>query len=269
VATAQDRKNEQEAICRHKISYVGDTGTCLKCRQVHSLDSFNSNSPPRLVKRGRDPATGKPTMVTPPPLPTVEPEETGISHYIPEKPDNWDTMPPTKKGVWYDAHWAEFEATVKWIGLKKARKAWELSLPTYQRIIGRRSRVATIQVDPSPEPEPEPVVAEEPPRAQKEKDTTSKHGFYEENKEAILADLASLGKRAMLQKWGIPISSWTYLSRRWLGVPVKQPRTASSRKLKPTPKPTPETIEQGESAAGTRMARRNEGMTGIRILYIL
>ena len=65
---------EEEVICRHRISYVGDTGTCLNCRQVQKLDSFNSSSPPKLVKRGRDPVTGKLTMVIPPSLPKAKPD---------------------------------------------------------------------------------------------------------------------------------------------------------------------------------------------------
>lgn len=43
----------------------------------------------------------------------------------------------------------------------------------------------------------------------------AKHRFIEENKAEIIADLVSLGKKAMLGKWGISASGWVNLKKRW------------------------------------------------------
>ena len=236
-------------------------------------------------------------MVNPPPLQAI-PKDTGKSRHIPIRPDNWVNMDPKGKGKWYDEHWAEFEALVKEVGLKKARKAFRLTIATYSRIAARHTDTArqSLQVAPNesvpapdeqilppderiqpsdePEPpveeivppEPEPAVAEGTPPQRRQ----SQHGYYEEHKAAILADAAALGIPSMLKKWGIPSSSWTYMRRRWIGEPSRHTKHPSSNKVKAAPKVTPEPLEQEvELVADTRVTRRNQGMTGIRRLYPL
>jgi len=43
-----------------------------------------------------------------------------------------------------------------------------------------------------------------------------RHKYYEDNKEAIIADLLSLGRAATRKKWNIPSSTMVYLEKRWL-----------------------------------------------------
>ena len=306
---------EEMVICRHSTIIQNYISTCKYCGQLQRLDP-EARKPPELIKRGRDQKTGKPTMVNPPLLPNVL-EDTGAS--CPIRPDNWGKMPPREKGEWYDAHWAELEALVNKIGLKKARQAWGITIPTYERIAGRHTDTVQQsleaapnepipapgeQISPSdeqilpsdeqilpsdeqilppdepipPPAEPEPLVEEivlpEPEPAVAEGTSLQKrqspHYYYEENKTTILADDAALGTPAMLKKWGIPSSSWTYMKRRWAGKPSKHARSPSTRTVEASPEVTPEPIEQEVGlVADTRVTRRNQGMTGIRRLYPL
>lgn len=42
------------------------------------------------------------------------------------------------------------------------------------------------------------------------------HAYYEENKDAIIADFRNLGEPAMLKKWGISWTGWHQMGSRWL-----------------------------------------------------
>lgn len=44
---------------------------------------------------------------------------------------------------------------------------------------------------------------------------TERKKYYDNNKEAILADLDALGRRKTLKKWGIPTSTLAGLEKRW------------------------------------------------------
>jgi hypothetical protein len=70
-----------------------------------------------------------------------------------------------------------------------------------------------------------------------------RHKYYEDNKQAIIADLLSLGRAATRKKWNIPSSTMVYLEKGWLteeqrstvpsnpGRPKQQPHLSTS----PTP----------------------------------
>jgi hypothetical protein len=70
----------------------------------------------------------------------------------------------------------------------------------------------------------EPAVLKQGNRSDKKyrrKSTTrinnfKRHRYYEDNKDAIIADLSALGRRATCKKWGIPQPSILYLEGRWL-----------------------------------------------------
>lgn len=57
---------QKEVVCQHSESLVGYLGTCRHCRQIRKYDP-DSNRPPRVLRRGRDPVAGALTMVNPPP----------------------------------------------------------------------------------------------------------------------------------------------------------------------------------------------------------
>lgn len=47
--------------------------------------------------------------------------------------------------------------------------------------------------------------------------------FYDEHREEILADIKALGRREVLKKYGVPLSTWYNLARRW-GMPEMRAR---------------------------------------------
>jgi hypothetical protein len=84
--------------------------------------------------------------------------------------------------------------------------------------------------------------------SEKEGDMNSikkRHKYYEANKEAIIADLLSLGRAATQKKWGIPVGgTLPSLEKRWLteeqraAIPTNPPGRPKQQPH-PSPSPTP------------------------------
>jgi len=73
----------------------------------------------------------------------------------------------------------------------------------------------------------------------------TRHKYYEANKEAIIADLLSLGRAATQKKWGIPVGGvLPSLEKRWLteeqraAIPTNPPGRPKQQPH-PSPSPTP------------------------------
>lgn len=72
------------------------------------------------------------------------------------------------------------------------------------------------------------------------KSIRKRHKYYEANKEAIIADLLSLGRAATQKKWGIPVGgTLPSLEKRWLT--EEQRSTIPSNPGRPKEPPHPST----------------------------
>lgn len=244
-----------EVVCRHRENLVGYTGTCTRCGQVTQYDP-DSNKRATLVKRGRDPATGKPTMIRTPSLPPAEqaPATKANSPPGPDapcpavKPEDWARMTGAAKGRWYDEHWADFEADVKEVGLSAAQRRWGIANGTYRGIV-RRHAGARAKAEGIPPPRPS------------RKTRIAMHRYYEANRGAILEDAKALGVLRMREKWGVPSSTWVTLRRRWT--------EGAGHAAEPGEQEPEALTEEDLAPVGATLARRNQGMTGIRRLYPL
>ena len=63
-----------------------------------------------------------------------------------------------------------------------------------------------------------------------------RHRFYEDNKDAIIADLLSIGKAATRENWNIPKGTLGKLMSRWL---TKEQKAAIPTERQPTQETTP------------------------------
>jgi hypothetical protein len=65
-----------------------------------------------------------------------------------------------------------------------------------------------------------------------------RHKYYEENKEAIIADLLSLGRAATQKKWGIPVGgTLPSLEKRWLTEEQRSATPSNPGRPKEPPRP--------------------------------
>ena len=68
--------------------------------------------------------------------------------------------------------------------------------------------------------------------------------FYDENKEAILADLTELGNKATAEKWDMPGSTLVGLKRRW-GMPVEKRGGRRKTREKPSQDSASQALRDG------------------------
>jgi hypothetical protein len=61
----------------------------------------------------------------------------------------------------------------------------------------------------------EPKVAKGRRKSATQTNKLGKHRYYENNRDAIIADIATIGKHAAMKKWDIPSGTISYLMLRW------------------------------------------------------
>jgi hypothetical protein len=115
----------------------------------------------------------------------------------------------------YEKNKSAILADVKAIGEKATAKKWKVNGASLFHVLRRWEReeknksteLTSISKNPLP-----------PARIEKiGKDLYERHRYYEKNKEAIIADLLKIGRKATMEKWGIGKGSSLFvLEKRWL-----------------------------------------------------
>lgn len=116
----------------------------------------------------------------------------------------------------YEKNKVAILADVKAIGEKATAKKWKVNGASLFHVLRRWEREAHETKD--------TIQKAIPKRESKSKYKRNRQGinvherskYYEDNKEAIIADLLSSGRKATCQKWGIPSSSILNLEQKWL-----------------------------------------------------
>lgn len=108
---------------------------------------------------------------------------------------------------------------------------------------GRPARVVPVQKKPSapPAPTPVPPIKTLPPVPPKPKgDPSSVARYYDEHRLEIEQDVAKMGTKGALNKWGIASGTWTGIRRRWeSGKPGETKPKISEIKVKSVPQLPP------------------------------
>jgi len=101
-----------------------------------------------------------------------------------------------------------------------------------------------------PEVIKEAEVAEVPPKPKNRKKVLP---YYEQNKEAMVADYNSMSVSSFLLKWGISTATWQKLKKLW-GVPKKS-KGIRTEKAAPAAEPEKKPLEPEETAPLTEHER--------------
>lgn len=203
---------EKTVLCLHHEALVGHTGTCSICGQVREYDP-HEKLPPKIIKRGR--IDGVLTDV----IPVMNQESIEVPSPSGEqaiqtlKPPGWDKMGKREKAKWFKEHREAILKDVRELGELKARERWEVGSSTWLGL-KRRWGFGVIRKGAYGDLNGR---HKEIPRRPKKRGLHEE--YFEQNKEAILADYQSLRITDFLKKWGISSTTWLKLKIKWEATP--------------------------------------------------
>jgi len=118
-------------------------------------------------------------------------------------------------------------ADVESIGASDTAKKWKINAVSLYHVLQRWKKSDAAQVKTKSEPKRKGSKYEHllPVR---------KHKYYEQNKDAIIADLSNLGRAAVRAKWGISKSALNNCEHKWLSDEQRGQITLSGSRVKDT-----------------------------------
>jgi hypothetical protein len=117
----------------------------------------------------------------------------------------------------YEDNKAAILADVKAIGEKATAKKWKVNGASLYHVLKRWEREAHETKDTTQKAAiPKKEIKSDYKRHRQGVDVHERSKYYEDNKEAIIVDLLSSGRKMTRQKWGITSSSLFNLEKKWL-----------------------------------------------------